>query len=228
MAGALTRAWRTTPRGGPGPAEALAVLLALVVLEAGAVAALPGLEGAAALWATGALRAGEVALCLLYWKLRGWHWADLGLTGPCVRPGLAVGFAFCAAFAAAALLAEAGGRLFADRSFLAALAGPRPPADELLALLAVGAGIAPLFEELAFRGILYGGLRRRLGPVPAGAAATAAFAAAHLLTTGVPWVQAVGGLAFFAAYEISGSLWAPILVHACGNLALFLLPFLFP
>jgi membrane protease YdiL (CAAX protease family) len=198
-----------------------------VVLEAAAAAALPGLGGAAALWATGALRAGETALCLLYWRLRGWGWEDLGLTGPPVKAGLAVGIAFCAAFAGAALLAEAGGRLLADRSFLAALAGPRPPADELWALLAVGAGIAPLFEELAFQGILYGGLRRRLRPVPAGAAATAAFAAAHLFTTGVPWVQAVGGLAFFAAYELSGSLWAPILVHACGNLALFLLPLAF-
>lgn len=226
MAGALTRAWEGS-RGGPGPAEALAVLLALAAVEAGAVAAIPGLKGAAALWATGALRAGEGALCLLYWKLRGWRWEDLGLTGPRARPGLAVGIAFCAAFAAASLLTEAGGRLLAGKSLLAALAGPPPPAGELVALLAVGAGIAPLFEELAFRGILYGGLRRRLGPVPAGAAATAAFAAAHLVTTGVPWVQAVGGLAFFAAYEISQSLWAPILVHACGNLALFLLPLAF-
>lgn len=225
MAGALGRAWA---RGGPGPGEALAVLLALVALEAGAVAALPGLGGAAALWATGALRAGEAALCLAYWRLRGWSFGDLGLTGPRAGGGLAWGVAASAAFAAAVALAEGGGRLLAGKSFLAALAGPRPPVDELAALLVVGAGIAPLFEELAFRGILYGGLRKRLGPLPAGAAATAAFAAAHLFTTGVPWVQAVGGLAFFAAYELSGSLWAPILVHACGNLALFLLPFLFP
>ncbi len=212
------------PWVGPGPGEALAALGVLVALEAGVAAALPGLRGAAALWATGALRAAEVGLCLAYWVGRGWRLEDLGLTGERARRGLRVGVVASLAVAAMVALGEAAGRLALGQSFLASLAGAPPGPGELAALLAVGAGIAPFFEELAFRGLLYGGLRQRLGPLAAGLAATAVFAAAHLLTARVPWVQAVGGVLFFAAYEISRSLWAPILVHGAGNLALFLLP----
>jgi len=209
---------------GPGAAEALAVLGVLVALEVGVAAALPRLSGAAALWTTGAVRGGEIALCLAYWVGRGWELGDLGVIGVRARRGFWVGIQFSAAVAAVVVLGEAAGRLALGRSFLASLAGSGPGPGEWAALLAVGAGVAPLFEELAFRRILYGGLRQRLGPLAAGLAATAVFAAAHLLTARVPWVQAVGGLLFFAAYEVSRSLWAPILVHGAGNLALFLLP----
>lgn len=221
MAGPLARPW--SPRG-PGPAEAVTVLVALIGLEAAVVTALPVLSGAAAIWSTGVLRAAEAGLCLSYWRARRWRLEDLGLAGRLVGRGLTVGALFSAALGGSVVLAEGAGRLFFGKSFLAALVGPRPSGGELAALLVVGAGVAPLFEELVFRGIFYGGLRRRFGPLTAGAGATGAFAAAHLLSAGVPWVQTVGGLVFFAAYEISGSLWAPILVHACGNLALFLLP----
>ncbi|MDW7709218.1 MAG: CPBP family intramembrane glutamic endopeptidase [Deferrisomatales bacterium] len=222
MARPLTRPWE---RRGPGPAEAFAVLAALAALEAGLFSAKPRLGQAEAIWLTGALRAAEAVLCLVYWRARGWRLEELGLTGTRVGRGLWVGALFSAGLGACVGGVEAAGRLFLGLSPLAALAGPRPPPGELAALLVVGAGVAPLFEELVFRGILYGGLRRRLSPFGAGAVATGAFAAAHLLSPGIPWVQAVGGLVFVAAYELSGSLWAPVLVHACGNAVLFLLPF---
>ena len=47
---------------------------------------------------------------------------------------------------------------------------------------------------------------------------------AHSVTARVPWIQAVGGVLFCVAYEMSGSLWAPIIVHLTGNLVIFLLP----
>jgi membrane protease YdiL (CAAX protease family) len=200
-------------------------LVGLVLLEAGFVAAAPPLRGAPALWATGCLRAAETLLCWIYWRGRGWGLGDLGLRGQAVARGLAVGMAVAGAFGALVIAGEAAGRLLGRGSFLQDLAGPRPEAKELLALLVVGVGVAPLFEEAVFRGLLYGSVRRRLGVPLATVASVLIFAAAHLVRGGVPWPQTVGGILFCLSYEWSGSLWAPVLVHAAGNLALFLLPF---
>lgn len=77
---------------------------------------------------------------------------------------------------------------------------------------------APLFEELAFRGALFGGLRRRLRFLPSALISSALFALAHpydavgVLTIG--WV----GFVLAAVYERTRSLWAPILVHLVFNL----------
>ena len=65
---------------GPGPVEAVAVLAALVAIEAGADAVLPSTLGA-----LGALRAAETISLFGYWKSRGWSIADLGLTGTRAR-----------------------------------------------------------------------------------------------------------------------------------------------
>ena len=51
------------------------------------------------------------------------------------------------------------------------------------------------------------------------------FVAMHL-PAGLPVTQVVGGLVFALAYEYSGSLLAPILIHALGNLAIFSLALL--
>ncbi len=209
---------------GPGPGEAVGALGALLLAEAGLAATLSPGPGDGLAW-TGAVRLGQIALLLAYWRARGWGWEDLGLRGPRAGRGLALGAGVAAAFGAAAGIAEAGGRLLGFGSFLGAVAGAAPSPAPLALLLAVGAVVGPAAEELAFRGLLYGGLRRRLSPLPATLAATALFAAAHGAAAPIPWVQAVGGLAFCAAYERSGSLWAPLVVHGAGNLALFLIPY---
>jgi membrane protease YdiL (CAAX protease family) len=135
-----------------------------------------------------------------------------------------VGLLACAGMGGAVAATEAAFQLARGISFLALVRGPHPGAGEWLPLLAVGGVIAPVFEELVFRGVLYAGLRRRLPTAAATLAVTALFAAAHLPASGVPWVQAVGGILFCITYELAGSLWAPVLVHTAGNLALFLLP----
>ncbi|MHB8765448.1 MAG: CPBP family intramembrane glutamic endopeptidase, partial [Deferrisomatales bacterium] len=197
------------------------------LLEAAAAATLTPPRGpAASLAYTGALRLAQGGLVLGYWRARGWHLGDLGRAGPRVGRGWAVGLGVAAAFGVAVGTAEAAGRLGWGVSPLAALAGPPPPAALLPWLLPVGGVVAPAVEELVFRGLVYGGLRQRLGPVAAAALCTAVFALAHVAAAPVPWVQAVGGLAFCAAYEASRSLWAPYLVHSAGNLALFLAPYL--
>jgi membrane protease YdiL (CAAX protease family) len=197
----------------------VAALAALVVLEFAAATVLP-----AAIWSVGILRLLELGLWFGYWKTRGWSLADLGLSGDLALRGWVFGVGLSAGFGALVGVVELCTRMFGGWSFLGQLSGPLRSGTDLATLLAVGALVAPLFEEVVFRGLLFGGLRKRMGPVTATIAVTLLFALAHSLSAPVPWVQAVGGVLFCAAYEFSGSLWAPIIVHTTGNLAIFLLP----
>lgn len=77
---------------------------------------------------------------------------------------------------------------------------------------------APVFEELAFRGLLFGMLRRRFQWWPAAMLSAALFALAHgyglIGFLGVFW----SGLIWAWAYERTGSLWPGIMAHAINNL----------
>ncbi len=211
---------------GPGPAEALAVLGVLVASDLAAARLLPPLDTRPALlWATAALRALQGFGCLLYWRgARRWSFADLGLTGPRAGRGWRVGAAVAAGVGVLVLAVEGVARLAAGASLLRWVSPAPTPAAEALALCVAGGVVAPVTEELVFRGILYAGLRRRWGPLPSTLLVAGLFALAHRMGAPVPWAQAVGGLLFCAAYEWSRSLWAPLLVHTAGNLAIFSLP----
>jgi membrane protease YdiL (CAAX protease family) len=100
-------------------------------------------------------------------------------------------------------------------------------AADVAAVLVGAVVVAPAFEELAFRGILYATLRRRLGVGAAAVVSGGVFALAHgygltglatVFTSGVLWAW---------AYERTGSLLPGIAAHAVNNLgvaaALFLL-----
>ena len=78
--------------------------------------------------------------------------------------------------------------------------------------------VAPISEELFFRGLLYGGLRTRMAPVAAAAISGLVFGALHA-TTGVSAVPplAVFGFVLALLYERTGSLWPPILLHCINN-----------
>ncbi len=210
---------------GPGIAEALALLGGWVGLELALASLVPAPQRptTALLW-TGLVRAGQTGVLLAWARLRGWGPRRLGITGPGARRGIRAGLAAAGGFAAVVGGLELAGRLAGLGSLLALLAGPRAPAAELAALLVAGAAVAPAFEELLFRGALYGALRRHCGPAPAVFLTTVLFAGAHLGRAPVPWTQAVGGVVFCLVYERSRSLWAPYAVHALGNAALFLLP----
>ncbi len=100
-----------------------------------------------------------------------------------------------------------------------------PAAKAQLAIFfIVGCFIAPVAEELLFRGILYTYFRR-WGIITALAATTFIFVALHA-TRGFPVVQIVGGIVFAIAYEFSHNLMVPITIHALGNLAIFSLSLL--
>ncbi len=96
---------------------------------------------------------------------------------------------------------------------------PKNSADLLLFFL-VGGIVAPVAEEVFFRGIVYGFLRR-WGIVVALVLSTSAFAITHGLGHGFPLIQTTGGIFFAAAYEIEKNLVVPITIHCLGNLAIF-------
>ncbi len=92
---------------------------------------------------------------------------------------------------------------------------PRTPAGiALLAVLAVV--MAPLFEELFFRGFLFRGLARSWGWPLGAVVSSAVFGAAHMqLTVFVPLFAL--GFVLAWTYERTGSLWTPISLHAVFN-----------
>ena len=96
---------------------------------------------------------------------------------------------------------------------------PKNSADLLLFFL-VGGVVGPVAEEVFFRGVLYGFLRR-WGVWIALALSTAAFASTHGLGHGFPVTQVIGGVLFAAAYEVEKNLLVPITIHCLGNLAIF-------
>lgn len=82
--------------------------------------------------------------------------------------------------------------------------------------------LPPVSEELGFRGLIYGGLRRSLSVGETFLVSSFAFAMLHLsipmLLTHFPL-----GLYFCWLRHRSGSLWPPIFAHACHNFGVVLL-----
>jgi uncharacterized protein len=103
-------------------------------------------------------------------------------------------------------------------------------AYEILLFYIVGGIIGPVAEEMFFRGIIYGYLRTQLvhqnatfGILIAGSISTIVFVLAHSGASGIPLPQLAGGILFVVAYEVEGSLIAPMVIHSIGNMALFTL-----
>jgi membrane protease YdiL (CAAX protease family) len=94
-----------------------------------------------------------------------------------------------------------------------------------LAGMAVAAVIvAPLCEEIVFRGYLYPAAKRFVGPVTAMFCSALLFSLAHgSLAMLLPLFLL--GFAFAWIYERTGSLWAPIFAHFCLNGATVLIQF---
>jgi membrane protease YdiL (CAAX protease family) len=99
--------------------------------------------------------------------------------------------------------------------------------NEIVLFFFVGGLVAPIAEEVFFRGILYG-FFRRWGVLPALIVTTAIFVLAHPVFPGIPVTQMVGGIIFALAYEIEGNLMAPITIHVLGNMAIFILSLIPP
>lgn len=87
--------------------------------------------------------------------------------------------------------------------------------DGMLTLLAL-AVIVPIGEEVVFRGIVQQACRTGLGPMPAVLLSGALFGLLHLQ----PWYSlplVATGIVLGLVYEITGTLWASVLLHVLYN-----------
>jgi membrane protease YdiL (CAAX protease family) len=92
------------------------------------------------------------------------------------------------------------------------------PNSTLLSVLPLYAVLAPLCEELIFRGLIYKGLRQSFTPTRSILIASLIFALAHPLAASLPVFSMACCAAF--AFERSRSLASPIIVHAAYNVTL--------
>jgi membrane protease YdiL (CAAX protease family) len=82
----------------------------------------------------------------------------------------------------------------------------------------LGAGfLAPVAEELFFRGFLYTALRQRLGIAAAVTISSLVFAVGHIDVPAVVAASFIMGIALALAYEYTRSLWVAIAIHAFNN-----------
>lgn len=94
------------------------------------------------------------------------------------------------------------------------------PVKMLLAVL-IAVVLAPLAEELIFRGLLHRNLRRRMSVVPATIISSVLFALVHVDVVLSQPIALIGltlaGAVMAIAYERTGSLVVPVVIHAVYN-----------
>jgi membrane protease YdiL (CAAX protease family) len=174
----------------------------------------------------GGARLLEILLIVLIVVTWGKGLPSIGLARSGMFSGLKKGLLWSAGFGAVTSIVCVG--LFAASinplTFIRAQL-PTQPSD-LIFFFIVGGVFGPMAEELFFRGILYGFLRR-WGVIVAVVLSTLIFVLCHPIHQGIPVTRLLGGVLFAVAYEISGSLMVPITIHVLGNLAIFTLSLIF-
>lgn len=90
------------------------------------------------------------------------------------------------------------------------------PAHLALTFLAAGL-LAPVLEEIVFRGFLYQAWERRFGWFVAMLLVSVIFGLYHRQF----WSAFASSIVFVCLYRRTGTLWAPIIVHAIANISLW-------
>jgi membrane protease YdiL (CAAX protease family) len=194
------------------------LLLSLVVRQAGEAAAalvyaLNFACLAGAVWAAGARRGRLTWAGIGLWPPR-WRWR--WLAGAAAIAFALLPVRILIGLAAQALLEGGFGSLQARGQMFTA-AGLTWPGF-LVAL--GGAGLlAPVAEELFFRGAIYGSLRARWPAWSAALLSALLFGLAHFDSPGVAASSVVLGAAAALAYERTRSIWSAIALHAINNSA---------
>jgi membrane protease YdiL (CAAX protease family) len=82
----------------------------------------------------------------------------------------------------------------------------------------LGAGLlAPIFEELVFRGLLYRAWERQIGWFSSMILVSVLFGLYHREF----WSSFTSSIVFVCLYRRAGSLWAPIIAHSAANISLW-------
>jgi membrane protease YdiL (CAAX protease family) len=168
----------------------------------------------------GTARLFETILILLIVLIWGKGLSPIGLAPSKIFPGIIKGLTWSVGFGVVALLGFFVLSIYGHEPLqLIKTSLPRWPGDILLFYL-VGGIVAPVAEEVFFRGVLYG-FFRRWGVVVALVLSTVLFVVPHLGSHGLPITQIIGGLLFAIAYEVEANLLTPITIHSLGNLTIF-------
>ncbi len=170
----------------------------------------------------GAARLFEIILIVLIILIWGKGLSSIGLAPSKISLGIKKGLIWSAGFGMFAFLVFAG--LFAAGINTLPLIETRLPTNgsDVILFFLVGGMVAPIAEELFFRGMIYG-FFRRWGVLMALAMSTLIFVLSHSMNHHFPVTQMVGGILFAVAYEVEGSLMVPITIHILGNMAIFTL-----
>lgn len=161
----------------------------------------------------------QVAVILMLVRFLEQGLAPIGLSVKTLFHGIKRGAVWSLIFAYIALAMYVLLKTQGTDPFTLIRAGLPDDPRERMAFFIAGGLIAPVAEEIFFRGILFGYVRR-WGFFTALFLSTAVFVAVHA-PSGIPVTQAVGGLVFAVSYELEKSLWTPIIIHSTGNMALF-------
>jgi membrane protease YdiL (CAAX protease family) len=149
----------------------------------------------------------------------------IGLSKSKLYPGLKRGLVWSAGFGIAAGILF-GVLLAAGINPLKLVHTPLPSAPrQIILFYLVGGVIGPVWEEIFFRGFIFG-FFRRWGLYTAILISTALFVLPHYDGSHLPLTQIVGGIVFAIAYEKEKSLIVPVTIHCLGNIAIFSLTFL--
>ncbi len=88
---------------------------------------------------------------------------------------------------------------------------------DVAALLITALAAAPVFEEVFFRRVIFGSLRRFMPLLPAMAIASLAFSALHLSLLQLPGLLLIGWI-WQSFYIRSQTLWSSVILHFYNNL----------
>jgi membrane protease YdiL (CAAX protease family) len=151
-------------------------------------------------------------------------WAELGIAPPRWRwlwllPAVGVTLVLLPLRGIIGLIVQQwfGGGLEGMQSRLNLLLASEPSWPGFLVTM-LGAGfLAPVAEELFFRGFFYTALRQRFGIAAAAAISSLAFAVGHIDALGVVAASLIMGVVLALAYEYTRSLWVAIAIHSFNN-----------
>ena len=154
----------------------------------------------------------------------GLSWADLGLRPVsrrwCVRAALAAILMMPVVALVNSLVPTVTNEPFQNPQIYA-LAPMGFSWTGLLIMTVMAGVVAPLAEEIAFRGLLYPWLRDRWGVPAAAAASGLCFAALHGVVILIPALTVIG-IVLAVLYQRSGSLWTAVIAHGVFNTVMIL------
>lgn len=209
--------------------EANKIKISTVIIALLVIAAVEIIVGAvidqnlvAPLIGLGLARLAEIIFLLIWIKFNETNFSVIGLIPNDVGRGFKKGLIWAAVFGIAAgavifILYLLGIRV--ETLFQMQL--PADSGNRVIFFL-TGALVAPLAEEIFFRGILYG-FFRRWGISIAIILSTLLFVLSHTSGNTLPITQLIGGILFAVSYEVEKNLLVPITIHTLGNLAIFTL-----